>query len=249
MEIVDINAAIGAPAKSPRYKDEKGLIAYLDDYRISSAVVWHTLADRIPEEGNAKMLAIAAQNPERIYPCMLLEPSLDGLGLPGPGSAHDRLRQAHPVAVRVIQGESAHFLMDRFYAQDLLKPLEDTRMPMIVDGAYSKLFFHALPEMAQAYPHIPIILLRYGLNESRVIMPLLKYTKNVYFDMSTMLDCGQIEEIVERYGSERLLFGSGLPAYVPAGALGLLLYAEISEADRENIAHANFERLKGDVRL
>ena len=101
--------------------------------------------------------------------------------------------------------------------------------------------------MAQAFPHVPMILLRYGLNESRTINPLLKYTDNVYFDMSTMLDCGQLEEITEKFGSERLLFGSGLPSFVPSGALGLLTYAGIREEDRENIAHNNFERLEGGI--
>ena len=247
MRIYDINAGIGAPLKSERYTEADGLLRYMDDYKIEKALVWHGVADRSPEEGNGMMLEIAAAS-DRIAPCMLLEPSLDSLGLPGTGGAADRLRACGASAARVCQGGSVHFPMDAFYAQDMLKPLNDAHMPLILHEGYSPLFWHCLPEMAAAYPDIPFVILRWGLNESRVIDPLLKYTKNVYFDMSTMLDCGQIEEIVERFGSERLLFGSGLPHFVPAGALGLLLYSEISDADRENIAHANFERLEGGIR-
>lgn len=247
MRIIDVNAAVGAPLKAWRYTKAESLVAYLDDYRIESAVTYHMLADRSPEEGNAQMLEIARASAGRIRACLLLEPTLDSLGVPGTGTVQERLRAAKPSAVRVLQGPQPHYWMDAFYAQDLLTPLNELHMPLIIEGGYSPEFFHALPEMARAYPNVPIILVRHGLNESRTIYPLLKYTSNVYFDMSTMLDCGGIEEIVEKFGSERLLFGSGLPNFVPAGALGLLMYAEIAEADRENIAHGNFERLEGGI--
>ncbi len=247
MRILDVNTMIGAPGKVWRFTDEKSLVAYLDDYRIEEAVCCHAIANRDPEEGNARMLAVARASGGRICACMQLEPSLDTLGLPGKGSARERLEAARPAAARVLQGEAAHYWMDKFYAQDLLRPLEEMHMPLLIDGGYSPWFLHALPEMAAAFPHVPMILLRYGLNESRSIYPLLKYTRNVYFDMSTMLDCGGVEEICEKFGSERLLFGSGLPHFVPSGALALLMYTGISEADRENIAHANFERLEGGI--
>lgn len=247
MHIIDINAAIGAPTKAWRFTEAASLIACLDDYRIDAALTWHALADRSPEEGNALILEIAEASNGRIKPCLYLEPTLDSLGVPGTGTVQERLRAARPSAVRVAQGAEPHYWMSKFYAQDLLAPLNELHMPLILDGGYSPTFLHALPEMAAAYPNVPMILLRHGLNESRTIFPLLKHTSNVHFDMSTMLDCGGIEEIVERFGSERLLFGSGLPHFVPAGALGLLMYTEISQADRENIAHANFERLEGGI--
>ena len=247
LRIIDINAAIGAPLKAWRFTSAEALTACLEDYRIDCAVTYHKLADRTPEEGNALMLETAAASKGKLKPCLLLEPTLDSLGVPGQGTAAERLRAAKPSAVRVMQGQEPHFWMDAFYAQDLLAPLNELHMPLILDGGYTERFFHALPEMARAYPNVPMIILRHGLNESRTIYPLLKYTSNVYFDMSTMLDAGGIEEICEKFGSERLLFGSGLPHFVPAGALALLIYARISQQDKENIAHANFERLEGGI--
>ena len=249
MKIIDINAGLGIALKSRRYTDESGLIRYLDGYRIESAVTWNGAADRHPEAGNAEMLAISARSGGRLLPCMLLEPALDSLGLPGEGDVIARLRQSAPAAVRVVNGADPKLWLDKFYAQDILRPLNETRMPLIISGDYGPDLLHALPEMAEAFPDVPLILLRHGLNQFRTIQPLLKYTKSVYFDMSTMLDAGGIEEIVRKFGSERLLFGSGLPQFVPSGALGLLMYTDISEADRENIAHANFERLEGGIRL
>ena len=247
MHIIDINTAVGAATKSWRFTKVESLISYLDDYRIDTALTYNALADRTPEEGNAQMLEIAKASNGRIKPCFLLEPVLDTLGVPGTGTVVERLKAAKPAAVRVTQGQSPHFWMDKFYAQDMLAPLNEMRMPLIIDGGYTPEFLHHLPEMAQAFPNVPMILVRYGLNDARTIHPLLKYTSNVYFDMSIMLDAGGIEEIVEKFGSTRLLFGSDLPFHVPAGALAMLMYAQISEQDRENIAHANFERLEGGI--
>ena len=56
MHIIDINAVIGAPTKAWRFTTEEALISCLDDYRIDAAVTCHMLADRSPEEGNARML-------------------------------------------------------------------------------------------------------------------------------------------------------------------------------------------------
>jgi len=235
--------------KSWRYTDVLGLYSYLDDYRIDTALVYNAVADRDPENGNTDMLKIAAESNGRIKPCMLLEPSLDSLGLPGEGTPLDRLRASKPSAVRVRQGENSNFVMDKFYAKDMLVVLNEIHMPLLIEGEYSHQFLHALPEMALVYPNVPMILLHWGLNASRIIYPLLKHTSNVYFDMSVMIDAGAIEEIVEKFGSERLMFGSALPHFVPAGALALIKYPFISDKDKENIAHANFERLEGGIRL
>lgn len=249
MRILDASVGVGMPAKSDRYSDMEGLVKCLDDYRISQAVVYNTEATRDPWDGNARMKEFAADYAGRIKPCMWLDASLDDLGLPGAGGVLDRLSALRPSAVRVMQGEVGHLPMDKFYAQDLLKPLNEARMPLIIDGAYTHDFFRSLPDMAGAFPNVPFIILRKGLNESRIINPLLKYTNNVYFDISIMLDCGQIEELVEKFGGERLLFASGLPQYSPAGVLALLLYTEIPEDERLMIAHGSFERLEGGIRL
>ena len=106
-----------------------------------------------------------------------------------------------------------------------------------------------LPRVAADYPNMPIIILQFGFNHSRTVFPVLKNCKNVYFDISHMLDCGQVEEICQRCGSSNLLFGTNLPADDPAGPLGVLLYNHrITAEEKENIAHGNWERLEGGIR-
>jgi len=247
MKIIDVNCAIGAPLVSDRFTTAEGLLQWLDDYRIESALVHHAEAQREPHMANACMQRISAESQGRIRACMALNPSLEDLGLPGEGDPVARLKTLRPSAVRVFP-DTQKYPFTAFYAAPILEVCQQLHMPLIVDVTYNDLFLAMLPEICEKYPDVPLILPRFGHNRSRQYMPILKKLPNVYLDMSIMIDTGAIEEICSRFGSEHLLFGSGLPTYEPSGALALLYYAQIPQQEKENIAHANFERLEKAIR-
>lgn len=247
MKIIDVNCAVGMPLKSDRFVSAEGLYQWMADYRIDSCVTYHAEAGREPEEFNLQMCRMAAASGGKLRACLLLNPSLESLGLPGEGTPVERLKALRPSAVRVMPDAQA-FLFNDFYAAEILEVCQQLRMPIILTKKYDAMFLHDLPQVCEKYPNVPIILPRFGLKQSRYYFPILKKLPNVYLDMSTMLDTASIEEICQRFGSEHLVFGSGLPGYEPSGAYGLLFYAQISQQDRENIAHANFERLEGGIR-
>ncbi|MGH9591014.1 MAG: hypothetical protein ACRD25_11510, partial [Terracidiphilus sp.] len=60
---------------------------------------------------------------------------------------------------------------------------------------------------------------------------------------ATYLAYRQLENFVDRHGGERLLFGSRLPLFTPATALGVMASARISEEARLQIAGGNLRRL------
>ena len=247
MKIIDVNCAIGAPLVSQRFTTVEGLLQWMDDYRIESALVHHAEAQREPYMANALMCRISAESDGRIRACMALNPSLEDLGLPGEGDPVERLKALRPSAVRAFP-DAQRYPFTAFYAAHILEVCQQLHMPLIVDVTYNDLFLAMLPEICEKYPDVPLILPRFGLNRSRQYMPILEKLPNVYLDMSIMLDTGSLEEICRRFGSEHLVFGSGMPTYEPGGALGLLYYAQISDADKENITHANFERLEKAIR-
>lgn len=247
MHIIDINCAIGEPMRSKRYSTAEGLLQWLDQYRIDGALAYHSEAMREPEMGNSLMVQAAAASGGRLKLCLALNPSLESLGIPGEGTPLERLKKLRPSAVRIFPTEQL-YPFDTFYAEEILQVCNQLCLPLIVDGTYDNCFLTQLPNVCRAYPDVPIILLRFLYNRSRQYMPILKKLPNVYLDMSTHVDVGGMEEIVERFGSTNLLFGSGLPTYEPSGALGLLLYAQISDDHRENIASGNFLRLEGGIR-
>ena len=252
MKIIDVNCGIGKGKmlRPLRYTDLPGMLAWLDDNGIAEAVAFHSDAARDPESGNARMLQVCAASGGRLKPCLVVDPSLSSLGIPGEGSVIQRLRTARPAALRTFHADQK-YPFTSFFAGHILEAARQLRLPVIVSPPYKPLrtFFPALVSVCAEYPEVPFVLLRTGFNRSRVIFPILEQLKNVYFDISTMLDCGQIDEITDRFGSRNLLFGSGLPTYEPSGALGLLYYSSVTQEDRENIAFRNWERLEGGIRF
>jgi len=224
------------------------MLHWMDEYRLDQAVTFHSEAVRDPEMGNTLILQECHISNGRLKPCFVVNPSLKSLGIPGEGSVVERLKVARPVALRTFHDDQK-YPFTSFFAYRILEAAQELRIPIIVSPPYKPLkqFFPELPTICAEYPDVPLILLRTGFNRSRVIFPILEKLPNVYFDISVMLDCGQIDEIVERYGSRNLLFGSGLPVYEPSGVLGLLYYSQISQTDKENIAYGNWKRLEGGI--
>jgi len=246
VKILDINTGIGRPLRARRFIDAEGLLRYMDDYGIAEAVTYHAEALREPYKGNALMLEQAEKTP-RLHPCLVVDASLEDLGIPGEGSVLQRLKAARPAALRIFP-VSQKQRFQSFYGAAIFEAADALRLPLIVTPPYKPEFWQELPRVAADYPNMPIVILQFGFNQSRTVFPVLKGCRNVYFDISHMLDCGQVEEICQRFGSSNLLFGSNLPQQEPSGPLGLLLYNKrITEAQKQDIAAGNWKRLEGGI--
>lgn len=245
MKIIDVDSALGVITDNFRFSDPGGLYAMQDKYRISASLAYHADALLSPGRGNRAIRDIAAGSGGRIKPCYVINPSILEDSIAGEGTLIQKLRRDRPSAVRIFP-TGQKYLLDGFYAGDMLSVFDALRLPVIVDANYDGTFWASLPSVAREFPSARFILLRVGLNHSRYIFPILKKLENVYFDMSIMADTGQIEEICARFGPERLLFGGGLPNYEPSGAMGLLMYADIPGPARQAIVHENFERLEAE---
>ena len=79
--------------------------------------------------------------------------------------------------------------------------------------------------------------------------PLLARYPNVYIDLSQYLLDGGIEALVDAYGPDRLLFGSGFPESYFGGMMMALKHAEISEQAKTAIAYHNLARLIAEAEL
>ena len=108
------------------------------------------------------------------------------------------------------------------------------------------LLFSVLKE----FPSLTVIITNYGLwGSDGYIYPLVKSYPNVYLDTSDLQEIIGIEAFVRRFGSERLLFGTNYPMDNMGGPLAALFGAKIGQAERENIAFRNFERLNAGRKL
>ena len=247
MKIIDVNVQLGPWQEPVRYTDPAGLYRYMEDYRLSEAVVAHTAAQMVPWQYNAEMSQIAAGSGGRLTACHVLDPMLAENSEPGSGSLADRLRANQPAAVRLLP-KTQKYPLTPFFCDQVLEPLNALRLPLLLDAA-EIVSLADIPPLAQAFPDLPIVILRHYFNHARAMTPLLTKLPNVYLDVNIQIDTGYLEELVnKRCGSSQLLFGSGLPFHVPAGGLSLVLYSTISTEDKTNILSANWERLQRGVR-
>lgn len=242
MKIIDVNLSVGKRDCCGNLIDCAYLLRLMADYRIDRAVCWHahTLLD--PKDGNRKMAEMARDSGGKIGLCVVLDPILGAENLPGEGSLQQRLEALKPECVRIFP-KMTRTVFHPFYWEEILNAVQNLSLPLMIDEEYGPEFFARLPEISRQYPNIRFILMRQGCCQARHIYPLAQKCHNVYFTCERMLDNLQIEEMEARGCCDKLLFGSGYPERPHAGALGLVLYANISEENREKILSGNWEAM------
>ena len=73
--------------------------------------------------------------------------------------------------------------------------------------------------------------------------------KNLYLEASGLLLYDQIEHYVEKFGSERIVFGTGYPDLPIEINTSRVLMADMNEADKKNIASGNIDRILGGIEI
>jgi predicted TIM-barrel fold metal-dependent hydrolase len=75
------------------------------------------------------------------------------------------------------------------------------------------------------------------------LFALLDRHNNLFCDLSNLCTYLAVEEILERFDSGRMLFGTGLPMADPGGPIARLFYTDAPQGDLAAMAHGNIERL------
>lgn len=108
----------------------------------------------------------------------------------------------------------------------------------------------ALEEIALAHPEVTIVACDgfSGITQTRYIFGVAERCPNVLFDTAMCVPLGRpLEAFVERFGAERLLFGTDVytepDQYAHSAVLDELRASELSEAQLEQILWGNAARL------
>lgn len=99
-------------------------------------------------------------------------------------------------------------------------------------------------EFAAAFPDLSLILTEVMWGPCVTVFDLMRRRKNVLCDTSWLHSFGAIELIVKHFGAGRLIFGTGSKSHNGA-AIGALARADLTAAQRGQIAHGNLDRLTG----
>lgn len=250
MALFDLNVMLGPPSSGVEnsFAGATDLLREMDRCRIGQALVYSSHARfGHPAEGNQRLLKDLEGHRERLFPCWIGLPAATS-EMPKPEELVRQMREHGVKALRLIPGQHL-FPVSRRVLGPLLAVMQEHRFPVILDldrTHWSQLSpWDALFEICEAYPRLPIILLREGGATTRALYPLWADHPNLLLETSYLQSAESLEEICERFGPSRLLFGSGMPQYDPGGAIAAVHGSELTPEQRADIAGNNARRLLG----
>ncbi len=157
--------------------------------------------------------------------------------LPGPDSL-----PAHVRAVRVFP-KTCGFPLAEWSIGLLVKCLIKQGCPLFI--WHTELDWQDLYRLGKAYPQLRIVVEsqpRKIIYQIRPLFALMRDCPNVLLEISNLTGpC--FESALRCFGPERLIFGSFLPMNDPRVPLGMILDAEMPEADRKLVAGGNLRRI------
>jgi len=226
--------------------DTNRLLAEMDRYGIRESLFYHALAKRnAPARGNA-LAAKAAAASERLHACWLLLPTHCG-ELSPLEILTSEMREADVRAARIAPDTANHaFSLSKVVCGDLFAWLAQTRIPLFVElGPVS---WESIDDLMEGYAGLRLVLVDINYRANRDLYPRLKVYEGLYVETSGLEQHCGIQDVCERFGPGRLLFGSRLPLMCPGAARHAVESAGISEEDKAAIAGENLRRLLAEVR-
>lgn len=246
--LFDVNANFGYSASArPDFTNAQALLSHMDRLGIAHSLVWQAQAmDYHASLGNRKLLDQIDATPQaagRLYPAFTIVPSMLY-----ENGAMDELRHA----VSSGRVRALRFFPGRSWAHTLtqIEPVVEAVAPynplLLLDGSEAPqgLIETELIDFAQKFSNLTIVYMQ-GMWVNLVSMyTLMARCDNIAVDLSFLHTRGSIGDIVQRFGAHRLLFGTGPKAHNGA-SIAALANAELSDAERADIAYRNLQRLLG----
>jgi len=182
------------------------------------------------------------QNPGRIFGVIYLDPT-DDRAL---AELERCVQNAFFKGVKLHPSEDAWFpYMEQYFP--LYERIEAHGLPILFhSGTHPHSNPLAIAAAARHFPNVPFILGHFGLADlSWECFPAAELSKNVYVDTTANPMVRVLGEWVERFGAERMLWGSDFPFYNVAYEKMKINYITSSARDRELISYINAIRIYG----
>ena len=169
------------------------------------------------------------------------------------------LKEAYKNNVRLFRifPRSQLFYLNDYYMKKIFNIFSEKKFPVMLDLKQlditgNKYFdIDVLERVLDENKDMPLIL-ETTLKQcmfSRFYFPLLERFENLYLEVSGLLLYDQIEHYVEKFGSKRLVFGTGYPNLPIEINTNRIILADISESDKKNIVSGNLEKIIGGIEI
>jgi hypothetical protein len=245
MDFFDCNCMVGrfGVPQPKQFHAADDLDRELKRCGITRALVYHAYAKELdPATGNAA-LADEIAGHAALEPCWVVMPHHTG-EIPPPDELCDRITASGVKAARMFP-QMHNYPLAEWCVGALLAALDARGIPLFVD--YDQTNWEVVNAVCAAHPGLRLVVVRPDYRVHRRMYPLLECHQNLHIEIGWLMAHQGIEDCVQRFGAERLLFGSCLPHYTPGGPIAMVAYAQIPEADKALIAGGNLRRLLGEA--
>jgi len=215
------------------------ILEALEHAGIAEALVYHADAREYdPRVGNAQATEICRAHPT-LSPAYVVLPHHTG-EMPGGEALLEYLHCGGARAVRLFPRDH-NYGLGPTWCGELFGTLAAAGVPVLLD--LDQTSWPEVDEILSAHPGLHLILLRVGYRIDRWVYPLLEKHPGLHLETAFYELHRAIEAVTERFGPERLIFGSGLPVWDAGGAITPILYADISDEAKRLIAGETLRRL------
>lgn len=240
MKLFDCNCSYGIPGTEV-FKiayNAKQLLEVMDFCGIDRALVKHaSMRFDSPIIGNKRVLEEINNENNRLLPTWAILPSQTE-EQKEPKSFINLMKKNNIKALWAFPNEH-NYLLDSNTFGNLFDILTQCKIPIFVKDNLVN-----IKQLLSSFPNLIIVATNQGLhNIDRFLRPLIEKFPNFYIETSCYIGGGVLESFCRRYGASRLLFGTAFPENCKGGSVLQLLRADISDYQKEAIAHKNIERL------
>lgn len=124
---------------------------------------------------------------------------------------------------------------------NLFSFLNGEKIPLLIDQ--EEILWEELAYILEKFKNIPAVLQNAGYRMERFLFPFISKYKNFYLDISRYQSHGGLEYFCSQFGSERILFGSGIPIFSPEPIMMMIDRAKISLEEKQNVSFNNLYRI------
>ena len=151
----------------------------------------------------------------------------------------------HRIAALYLNPGAHRYVPNRISIGAYLKMAEERRIPVILNTYYG-ISMAQIAEIMEMYPKLTALV---GDTDcwpnARRLYPLAYSFENLYLDLSYVMDDQGVEDMIRRFGADRLVFGTAFPERYTGSVMAMVRAAEISDEDRAKIFGGNLERIIG----
>ena len=253
MRFFDCNAMYGifSVPLLKRADQVDDLLDEMTNCGIGRALVHHAAqVDESPEVGNPLLCRQVAGHPELAASWALLPFQTGELG-----TLVEFLGAMREADVRALWAfPSKHrYLLNATTCGDLLDEMIARRIPLFLprseqSGAHQG--WALADALLHEFPALRLVMANHGCwGEDRYLRPLVARYQHFYVDTSRYELDGGLTAFCDKYGPDRLLFGTAFPDTNMAGAMLTLMHCDMSDDCKQHVAAGNLERLLSEVDL